>query len=57
MMRLKVPNGIRTTSQLRYFASVLEPYGDDGCAGTTTRMNIQLKGITLDVAVDVYDGL
>ncbi|KAI0566113.1 Nitrite and sulphite reductase 4Fe-4S [Gracilaria domingensis] len=57
MMRLKVPNGILTSSQLRYFASVLAPYGDDGCADITTRMNIQLRGITLDDAAEVCDGL
>lgn len=57
MMRLKVPNGILTSDQLRYFASVLKPYGEDGCADITTRMNIQLRGVTLDDAADICDGL
>ncbi|CAN8064702.1 unnamed protein product [Agarophyton chilense] len=57
MMRLKVPNGILSSSQLRYFAAVLRPYAEQGCADITTRMNIQLRGITLDDAAAVCDGL
>lgn len=57
MMRLKVPNGILSSDQLRYFASVLKPYGEHGCADITTRMNIQLRGVTLDDAADICAGL
>jgi ferredoxin-nitrite reductase len=57
MMRLKVPNGILNTNQMRYFAHVLEPYGENGCLDVTTRMNIQLRGIQLTEASDVLDGL
>lgn len=57
MMRLKVPNGILSSEQLRYFATVLRPYGEDGCGDITTRMNIQLRGITLDDASDICNGL
>lgn len=57
MMRLKVPNGVLTSDQLRYFASVLRPYGPDGCGDITTRMNIQLRGITLDDASSICQGL
>lgn len=57
MMRLKVPNGILNVEQLRYFAAVLRPYGADGCGDITTRMNIQLRGITLDDAGDICDKL
>ncbi|CDF35109.1 unnamed protein product [Chondrus crispus] len=57
MMRLKVPNGLLDANQMRYFARVLEKYGDDGCADITTRMNIQLRGIVLEDAGDICDGL
>lgn len=57
MMRLKVPNGILNSEQLRFFHKVLVPYGDDGCADITTRMNIQLRGITLDDASMICNGL
>ena len=29
MMRLRVPNGILNSQQLRYFADVVEPYGPE----------------------------
>jgi len=57
MMRLKVPNGILNVEQLRYFHTVLDKYGEDGCGDITTRMNIQLRGITLDDAGEIADGL
>lgn len=57
MMRLKVPNGILNTEQIRYFSSVIRPYGADGCADITTRMNIQLRGVVLDDASEICDGL
>ena len=31
MMRLKLPNGVTTSEQTRYLASVIEAYGADGC--------------------------
>lgn len=57
MMRLKVPNGILNTEQMRYFAEAVRPYGEDGCIDVTTRMNIQLRGITLDDAAGICDKL
>lgn len=57
MMRLKVPNGILTAEQLRFLAKAIEPYGEDGCADITTRMNIQLRGVMLEDASDICDGL
>lgn len=57
MMRLKVPNGILNTHQMRYFVRALEKYGDDGCIDITTRMNIQLRGVRLTEAADIIDGL
>jgi ferredoxin-nitrite reductase len=57
MMRLKVPNGILNTNQMRYFSHVLEQYGEDGCIDITTRMNIQLRGVQLTEAGDIVNGL
>jgi ferredoxin-nitrite reductase len=57
MMRLKVPNGILNSEQMRYFVRALERYGDDACIDITTRMNIQLRGIELTEAGDILSGL
>ncbi|KAG8071675.1 hypothetical protein GUJ93_ZPchr0006g44626 [Zizania palustris] len=47
MMRLKLPNGVTTSEQTRYLASVIEAYGEEGCADVTTRQNWQIRGVTL----------
>lgn len=57
MMRLKVPNGILNTEQMRYFADAVRGYGEDGCIDITTRMNIQLRGMPLEDAGDICDKL
>jgi ferredoxin-nitrite reductase len=58
MMRLKVPNGVITVDQLRFYADCVEPYGDDnGVVDITTRQNIQLRGVTLEDAPMIIDGL
>ena len=46
-----------TSEQLRYLASVIRPYGADGCADITTRANLQLRGVTLEHADGVVRGL
>ena len=38
----QLPNGEVTSEQLRYLASVLRPYGADGCGDVTTRANLQV---------------
>jgi ferredoxin-nitrite reductase len=48
MMRLRMPNGILNSSQMRVLAEVVQRYGDDGCADITTRQNIQLRGIRIE---------
>ena len=57
MMRLRVPNGELTSAQLRYLASVIQPYGADGCADITTRAGIQLRGVKLEDADIIMSGL
>ena len=58
MMRLKVPNGIINSEQLRFYADSVEPFGPKlGVVDITTRQNIQLRGVRLEAAPGVIDGL
>lgn len=57
MMRLKVPNGTLSAAQIRFFSDAIRPYGADGCADITTRMNMQLRGVTLEDAGGLCDQL
>lgn len=54
MMRMRIPNGILNSAQLRVLASVLQRYGDDGSADITTRQNIQLRGIRIEDLPDIF---
>ncbi|MHC0061671.1 ferredoxin--nitrite reductase [Nostoc sp. UIC 10890] len=55
MMRLRMPNGILSSSQTRVLAEVVQRYGDDGCADITTRQNIQLRGIRIEDLPDIFN--
>eukprot|EP00467_Chlorarachnion_reptans_P022787 CAMPEP_0114515468 /NCGR_PEP_ID=MMETSP0109-20121206/16755_1 /TAXON_ID=29199 /ORGANISM="Chlorarachnion reptans, Strain CCCM449" /LENGTH=580 /DNA_ID=CAMNT_0001695681 /DNA_START=472 /DNA_END=2214 /DNA_ORIENTATION=- len=58
MMRLKVPNGLLDSEQMRFFADSVGKYPVEvGVIDITTRQNIQLRGIELQDATDVIDGL
>ncbi|MDB9349781.1 ferredoxin--nitrite reductase [Nodularia spumigena] len=57
MMRMRIPNGVLTSHQLRVLASVLQRYGDDGSADITTRQNMQLRGIRLEDLPDIFEKL
>lgn len=57
MMRLKVPNGIVNSDQMRFYADCVEKYGEIGVVDITTRANIQLRGVTIEDAPDIIDGL
>jgi ferredoxin-nitrite reductase len=58
MMRLKVPNGIVNSSQMRFFADCVSKYPEDvGVIDITTRQNIQMRGVTIETAPDIIDGL
>jgi ferredoxin-nitrite reductase len=48
MMRLRIPNGILTSGQMRLLAATVHPYGSDGVGDITTRQNIQLRGIAIE---------
>lgn len=56
-MRLKLPNGVTTSEQTRYLASVIQSYGNDGCADITTRQNWQIRGVLLADVPSILDGL
>jgi ferredoxin-nitrite reductase len=55
MMRLRTPNGILTSNQVRVLAEIVQRYGDDGCADITTRQNIQLRGIRIEDLPDIFE--
>ena len=58
MMRLKVPNGIVNADQMRFYADCVEKYGEEkGVVDITTRANIQLRGVKIEDAPDIIDGL
>ncbi|XP_010530781.1 PREDICTED: ferredoxin--nitrite reductase, chloroplastic-like [Tarenaya hassleriana] len=57
MMRLKLPNGVTTSAQTRYLASVIKKYGSDGCADVTTRQNWQIRGVVLPDVPEILKGL
>ena len=47
MLRLRVPNGVLSSQQLRVVASIVERYGENGSCDITTRQNLQLRGVLL----------
>lgn len=54
---LQVPNGELTAEQSRFLGQCVRKYGEKGCLDITTRANIQLRGVTLDDADHIFDGL
>jgi ferredoxin-nitrite reductase len=58
MMRLRTPNGIVNSDLMRFYASCVEPYGEEnGVVDITTRQNIQLRGVKIEDAPTIIDGL
>lgn len=54
MMRMRLPNGILTSDQMRVLGEVVRSLGDDGNADITTRQNIQLRGIRIEDLPDIF---
>jgi ferredoxin-nitrite reductase len=54
MMRMRLPNGILTSNQMRVLGEVVQRYGDDGNADITTRQNIQIRGIRIEDVPDIF---
>jgi ferredoxin-nitrite reductase len=57
MLRLRTPNGILTSEQMRTLAEIVQRYGDDGSADITTRQNIQLRGVRFEDIPDIFQRL
>jgi ferredoxin-nitrite reductase len=57
MMRLRLPQGIITSAQMRTLADIVQRYGADGCADITTRQNLQLRGIRIEDIPDIFNRL
>jgi len=55
MMRLRLPNGIMTSAQMRVLGEVIERYGDDGSFDITTRQNIQLRGVRIEDLPNIFN--
>jgi len=56
MVRIRIPNGLLSSNQLRTVADLAEKYGF-GVADLTVRQNIQLHWVTIETLPDVLDGL
>jgi len=48
MMRMRTPNGILTSGQMRVLGEIVQRYGDEGNSDITTRQNIQLRQIRIE---------
>ncbi|NER50144.1 MAG: ferredoxin--nitrite reductase [Symploca sp. SIO1A3] len=55
MLRMRTPNGILNSTQMRVLAEIVQRYGEDGSADITTRQNIQLRGVRLEDIPDIFD--
>src|SRR5690242_16455871 len=56
MVRIRIPNGIMTSPQLRAIADLTGRYAN-GIADLTVRQNIQLHWVTIEGLPDVLEGL
>jgi sulfite reductase (ferredoxin) len=56
MLRIRIPNGLLNSHQLRTVAKLTEQYGR-GVADLTVRQNIQLHWITIEALPEVLDAL
>ncbi|HEY1677487.1 MAG TPA: nitrite reductase [Candidatus Sulfotelmatobacter sp.] len=56
MVRIRIPNGILTSHQLRTIADLTRRYAN-GIADLTVRQNIQLHWVTIETLPEVMEGL
>ncbi len=54
MVRMRVPNGLLTSSQMQVLANVLKKCGEEGVADITTRQNIQIRGIKIEDVPEMF---
>ena len=57
MLRLRVPNGVLSSEQLRCIGNVVARYGANGSADITTRQNIQLRGVLIEDLPEILNRL
>ncbi|MCH2048678.1 MAG: ferredoxin--nitrite reductase [Trichodesmium sp. ALOHA_ZT_67] len=57
MLRMRMPNGMLSSQQMRVLAGIVQRYGDDGNADITTRQNLQLRGIAIEDIPDIFNRL
>lgn len=57
MLRLRMPHGTLSSSQMRVLAETVQRYGDEGSADITTRQNVQLRGIRIEDVPDIFKRL
>ena len=57
MLRLRIPNGILNSKQLKVISSIVARYGENGSCDITTRQNIQLRGILISDLPDILKRL
>ncbi|MDJ0554380.1 MAG: ferredoxin--nitrite reductase [Microcoleaceae cyanobacterium MO_207.B10] len=55
MLRMRMPNGIINSKQMRVLAEIVQRYGEDGSADITTRQNLQLRGIRIEDIPDIFN--
>ncbi len=56
MVRIRIPNGMMTSHQLRTIADLTRRYAN-GIADLTVRQNIQLHWVTIETLPEVIEGL
>lgn len=54
MVRMRTPNGIVTSEQMKVYAEIVQRYGEDGSADITTRQNMQLRGVRLEDIPEIF---
>ncbi|WP_434683745.1 ferredoxin--nitrite reductase [Pseudanabaena minima] len=55
MVRMRIPNGLLSSDQMRVLASVVEKCGEHGVADITTRQNVQMRGILIEDVPEMFD--
>lgn len=54
MMRLRMPNGIITSEQIKVVGEIMQRYGSDSSVDITTRQNFQLRGIRIEDLPEIF---
>jgi ferredoxin-nitrite reductase len=54
MVRMRIPNGLLNSDQMRVLASVVEKCGEHGVADITTRQNIQIRGVAIEDVPEMF---